>query len=161
MKKIWISESAFQFLREEAGRAYPLETGGVLLGYFATNGEPVVYAAIGPGPAAIHRRTRFTPDHEWQSQQIDNVFESSKEKWTYVGDWHTHPRSSPRMSYLDQRTLKNIAEHTKAWAPYPVMLIGGGAPHDWKWVGHQYRNERLWGLLAGCDERSLHVFPFE
>lgn len=161
MKSIWISEEAFTSLVTEANRVYPLETGGVLLGYFAENGEPVVFTNIGPGPAGVHLRTRFTPDHSWQCKQIDLAFEKSNGTLAYMGDWHTHPDTSPQMSWLDQRTLRTIARHPQARISQPLMLIGGGTPQNWTWISHQYRGERLLGLIVDCEQHELRSFRSE
>jgi len=158
MRSLWISEQALQDLAKEADRAYPLETGGVLIGYFAENGEPVVFSIVGPGPNAVHRRQRFMPDHDWQCLQLDEAFEQSSGKLVYVGDWHTHPDGSPRMSWLDHRTLRVIARHSQAQVPHPLMLIGGGNPKKWVWAGHLFRGERLLGLLTDCDLSHLRYF---
>lgn len=158
MSELWVSEAALQDLNAEANRAYPLETGGVLVGYVAENGEPVVFGAIGPGPAAVHQRQRFTPDHVWQCQQLDAAFAKSSSALVYVGDWHTHPDGSPRMSWLDHRTLRAIAKHPQAKTPNPLMLIGAGSPQSRVWMGHCYRRHRLLGPLTDCDQLPLHLF---
>ncbi len=158
MNSLWVSAAAIRGLVDQANRAYPLETGGVLVGYFADNGEPVVLNAVGPGPAATHRRYRFLPDHAWQCEQLDFLFEQSKGALTYMGDWHTHPNGIPRMSWLDRRTLRSIARHPDAKVPRPLMLIGGGSPQNWDWLGHQYRGERLHGLITECDAHKLRLF---
>src|SRR3546814_16291233 len=88
----------------EADRKFPLETGGILVGYFAENGDPVVCAALGPGPHAIHWRKRFTPDHACQCTQLDDIYDQSSGSNTYLGDWHTHPHGVPQLSWLDRRT---------------------------------------------------------
>src|SRR3546814_16884446 len=77
VKILWISNVALGAMVAEADRKFPLETGGILVGYFAENGDPVVCAAIGPGPHAIHWRKRFTPDHAWQCTQLDEIYEQS------------------------------------------------------------------------------------
>lgn len=158
MNSLWISEGVFLNLIEEAERTYPLETGGVLAGYFAENGEPVVFAAIGPGPTAVHRRYRFKPDHAWQCHELDILFEQSSGLWTYLGDWHTHPDGVPQMSWLDRRTLRAIARHSYARTPQPLMLIGGGTSRNWSWVGHQYRGKRILGLITDYEKREIRLF---
>lgn len=135
-----------------------METGGILLGYCAENGEPVVLAVVGPGPDASHSRTRFQPDHEWQCEQIDEVYQRSAGQWVYIGDWHTHPDGVAYMSWLDKRTLRAIAKHPEAKSYRPVMLIAGGQPERWVWMCHQYRSGRLLGFLVECDESELRVF---
>ena len=158
MSLVWISESVMRELCTEADRAYPLETGGVLAGYVADNGEPVVRAVVGPGPEAVHNRHRFTPDHAWQCRQLDILFAESSGASTYVGDWHTHPDGLPQMSWLDRRTLRSIARHRDAGVARPLMLIGGGSIGEWDWVGHRYRGARLFGLLSESDEVETRTF---
>ncbi len=158
MTGLWISSGAYQAMVEEANRCYPLETGGVLVGYFAPGGEPVVYAVVGPGPAAVHKRTRFTPDHSWQCNELDILFEGSAGLWTYMGDWHTHPDGIPQMSWLDRRTLQSIAKHADAKTPRPIMVIGGGNEQGWTWLGHQYCAGRLLGLSVTSQTHNLRTF---
>jgi integrative and conjugative element protein (TIGR02256 family) len=159
MSQLWINEMAFRDMVEEANRAYPRETGGVLVGYFAASGESVVFATIGPGPNAIHLENRFLPDHIWQCEQLDDLFQKSSGTWVYLGDWHTHPDSSPKLSCLDRQTLRSIAKHKQAENLRPLMLIGGYSLPDWDWVGYQYRDNRLFRLWASYKQCSLRLFP--
>jgi integrative and conjugative element protein (TIGR02256 family) len=75
----------------EAAARYPLETGGVFMGYWADDRTAVVTQAIGPGPNAYHHRHRFAPDQEWQTTEIAEYYRASGRRETYLGDWHTHP----------------------------------------------------------------------
>jgi integrative and conjugative element protein (TIGR02256 family) len=142
----------------EARRAYPLETGGVLVGYVAENHEPVVQHLVGPGLAARHRRHRFHPDHDWQCRRLDELFEASAGQAVYLGDWHTHPDGSPQMSWLDKRTLRGIARHRQAELSRPLMLIGGGGRETWDWTAHRYRSEIISGLGISFDVLTLRIF---
>jgi integrative and conjugative element protein (TIGR02256 family) len=158
MSQLWIESSAFGEMLDEALRAYPLETGGVLTGYIAENGEPVVHHIVGPGPDAQHKRHRFQPDHDWQCRQLDEIFETSTVRAVYLGDWHTHPDGSPRMSWLDRRTLRGIARHREAELARPLMLIGAGAADKWTWQAHRYSGDRIAGLDISFDELELRSF---
>jgi integrative and conjugative element protein (TIGR02256 family) len=159
MSQLWISETAFRDMVEEANRTYPMETGGVLVGYFGESGEPVVFAAIGPGPNAAHLKSRFMPDHTWQCEQLEDLFQKSSGTWVYLGDWHTHPDSSPKMSQLDKRTLRSIAKYKQAENPQPLMLIGGYSLPNWDWVGYQYRSYNLRQFWRTYRQCSLRLFP--
>nr|WP_294864226.1 Mov34/MPN/PAD-1 family protein [uncultured Pseudogulbenkiania sp.] len=161
MTQVWLSQSAFKVITAEANRVYPLETGGILLGYFSENGIPVVVVAIGPGPDGEHKRTRFLPDHSWQCEQIDFFYEKSHGNWKYMGDWHTHPDGIPQMSWLDKRTLKTIAKHSEAKTSKPLMFIGGGTPSEWLWVCHQYRGDQFLGLIVNHEELKIHFYVSE
>lgn len=69
----------------EADRAFPLETGGVLLGYFVELGrEVVVTHAVGPGPDAIHRRDGFLPDSGFHDETIADLYRASGRRIVYL-----------------------------------------------------------------------------
>jgi integrative and conjugative element protein (TIGR02256 family) len=106
----------------EGRRTFPLETGGVLMG-FVSAGRIVVTSVIGPGPRAVHRRRSFTPDAEWQQARVADLYEMSGRRDTYLGDWHTHPGGSTRASFGDWVAAWTIARSHEARCPNPVMLI--------------------------------------
>ena len=120
----------------EADAWAPLETGGVLLGV-ADGANVWIDAVIGPGPAAIHRKASFTPDANYQQQQIATIYEASGRRVSYLGDWHTHPGSTPNLSWRDRRTLRAISRTVNARQPSPLMIvIGYGDP--WRVVACRY-----------------------
>lgn len=157
MITVWLSADNTRALESDAGRHFPLETGGVLAGYTADNEDVVITAVIGAGPGAKHGRLRFEPDHEWQCTQLDDLYRDSRGSVVYLGDWHTHPTGVPSMSLLDKRTLQRIAGYRASRCKAPLMMIGGGDLGGWSWVAHQYRG-RLLGLLAVTVARPLVVF---
>ena len=107
---------------EEALAAFPLETGGLLLGWWTGADAALVTDVIGPGPDALHAATQFEPDTGWQRTAL-------AEAWTqhpgieYLGDWHTHPNGTPKFSALDRAALATIAAHPAARAPRPWMAV--------------------------------------
>ena len=158
MTCVWISDSGIRAMTQDADGRFPLETGGVLVGYVADDGDVVVHASIGPGPNAQHGRFRFTPDHAWQCGRLDSHFADSTGVNVYVGEWHTHPQGSAVMSLLDRRTLRRIARHAQASCPRPLMLIGAGAPIGWRWQVHQYAGPALFGIGSVSTERLMKTF---
>lgn len=109
-------------MRDEAARRDPHETGGVLLGYWGEDAA-VVADMVGPGPDALHGPNGFVPDAEYQEMEIAQRYETSGRIVTYMGDWHSHPGGSGRVSRLDLRTLHTIAREPAARAPAPIMLV--------------------------------------
>jgi integrative and conjugative element protein (TIGR02256 family) len=158
MSKAWIHIDVLHTLEQEAQRALPNETGGMLIGYRADNGELVVQELVGPGPKATHLPHRFLPDHEWQCQRLDTIYRQTKGRSVYLGDWHTHPCGLPNMSWLDRRTLRAIARHPTTGTANPVMLIGGNAHVAWQWKLHGFQSERMFGLRVTASEIDLKVF---
>jgi integrative and conjugative element protein (TIGR02256 family) len=127
-----MSGAVARAMREEAVRAFPFETGGVLLGYWAREYEEVVVThATGPGPRAVHRMHSFVPDAEYQEAEVARLYEESGRVSTYLGDWHSHPLGTVSLSRRDRRTLRHIAGHREARAPVPIMAVIGGGDPDW------------------------------
>lgn len=137
--RIWIASQALSEMEAEGKRCFPLETGGVLVGYRAM-GSQVITAVIGPGPRAVHTRSSFEADHEYQCDLLDTHFENSGRVAVYLGDWHTHPGATPSMSATDRLTIRAIAAHAPARCPDPLMVIGGGGPSVWHWMAHTYNS---------------------
>lgn len=117
---------------ELANIHHPTETGGILLGYVATNGEGVVSEIIGPGPNAKHSRSGFSPDHSYQVARLEKRFNETGGLLDYLGDWHTHPDGCNQMSRRDRRTLAKIGRTTRVRLPNPFMLILSLEDNDWK-----------------------------
>jgi integrative and conjugative element protein (TIGR02256 family) len=151
---IWIPEHAIELLQIEADRCFPSETGGMLVGYRSSHSY-VITQVIGPGPAAVHTRTRFEPDAGWQFGQLDQAFAQSAGFHRYLGDWHTHPDAAAQLSFLDRRTLARISAGPKTGERHPLMLIGGGSPKQWHWIGHVHVGTfaRLWARTRQAEFR--------
>jgi integrative and conjugative element protein (TIGR02256 family) len=142
-------------MTREALQHRPLETGGLLLGYRSTTREVVITQVLGAGPNAERTAARFVPDHNWQEQQLAAAYERAERRLAYLGDWHSHPRGSTRLSRLDRQTLQTISRHSAARCPVPVMAIIAGA--DPCQVGiHQPARRWLWG--GGVELCQLREF---
>lgn len=122
--KCWLSREALGGMVEEGSTRFPLETGGLLMGYWA-GGEPVVTHAIGPGPAASHSRFNFEPDYAYHRQEVDRVYAEREDLW-YLGDWHTHPCGVAEPSPLDLKMIQGVRDNKDAQLPKPLMLMLGG-----------------------------------
>src|SRR6266849_1420647 len=126
-RRAWVHRSVLRQLHDEAQRAFPNETGGVLMGYWIDDASQVVITdVVGPGPRAIHYTKSFVPDHDFQEERIARIYEESDRIWTYLGDWHTHPHGSSSLSRRDRQTLRAIAMHSEARCPLPLMAILAG-----------------------------------
>lgn len=106
----------------------PLETGGVLMGYWGSANEAVITAVIGPGPKAMHKKRSFRPDSAYHEQEIARLYAESGRTETYLGDWHTHPGAAAYMSFRDEETLNTIANYQEARLQRPLMMILGTDP---------------------------------
>jgi Predicted metal-dependent protease of the PAD1/JAB1 superfamily len=136
----WILSGVLSALRKEASAKAPLETGGILLGYWSElPATPVVTHWIGPGPTAIHEQGRFVPDYNFHEFEVARLYRESSGFLQYLGDWHSHPGSPGYLSQRDCRTLRRIASFGKARAPRPLMVVLAFGP-DWDpvvWSGRK------------------------
>lgn len=156
----WIADTAIKVMAAEADEVFPLETGGVLLGYWAKQfTEVVITKVVGPGPRAEHRTDGFVPDPDFHEIVIAYWYEVSGGQFTYIGDWHSHPQSGPHLSGKDHRTLQAIAAYPDARAPVPLMgILSGGSP--WALAVWQLTQWRLgkWSLLSSAGALQVRIF---
>jgi integrative and conjugative element protein (TIGR02256 family) len=152
---VWVSEAVLEAMEKEAREKSPMETGGVLIGYWADDsGEVVITHATGPGPEAVHRLDEFIPDAPFQRNEVARIYRDSGRLHTYLGDWHTHPRGSLRLSRRDVRTLASIGATPAARATAPLMGILAGEVPLWELAIWRYTRRR-WGFLRGADATRL------
>jgi integrative and conjugative element protein (TIGR02256 family) len=124
--KVWVAQTALQAILDEAEDKWPLETGGMLLGYRGDNGDDIVITEVtGPGPKSRHRRYAFTPDGRWQQRQLDRIYAESGRVTGFLGDWHSHPDARPRPSGRDLKTARKVSRRKSSRASHPTTLIIG------------------------------------
>lgn len=124
LSTVRIGAAAVNTIIAETTEALPLETGGMLIGYWGPGtSEAVVLDVIGPGPAAMHTRAGFLPDGEWQQQQLEEVYHRSGRIHTFLGDWHSHPHGDASPSARDRQTARAVASEGEARTPHPITLI--------------------------------------
>ena len=126
MEKVcWIADSHYDRMRVDAKKYYPLETGGVLVGYVTKDGEYVVTEVILGGPKAERRPLSFMADTKWQREQCDAIWDKTHGTEQYIGDWHTHPDNTVFLSTRDVACLKVIADEPTC-LDNPLMVVFGG-----------------------------------
>jgi integrative and conjugative element protein (TIGR02256 family) len=146
---VWIPYSVRHEMLAEATQQLPNETGGVLVGYWSTEGDAaVITRAVGPGPSASHTRTSFLPDTESHIRAIADSFHGSSGVETYLGDWHTHPGGRAYLSSVDRETLRQIARAPEAQVQFPLMCVIGMNGADIVVAVWQYQGRRRWRELV-------------
>lgn len=126
----WLPKSISAMMMGEASKWYPYETGGVFMGYLASD-DVVVTDVISCGENSSHKRYSFYPDQDYQLKEISDLYNRTSGQITYLGDWHTHPNGSTSLSNTDKRTLVRIATTVEAKISKPVMGIMGGMSDKW------------------------------
>ena len=157
---VWLYSPVQEFMALEAEAKAPLETGGILMGYFDQPGNvPVILVATGPGSQAVHLRNYYRPDYEFDESQIATIYKKFSKRITYLGDWHVHPAPFAALSYRDKRTLRRIAKCKSARIDKPLMLI---LSHNdqWEvtiWQGMLYKSY-VWTNRLSTVELDIRLF---
>lgn len=160
-KTVWVAKSCYTEMIHLARNFFPRETGGMLLGYTADNGQAVVTSIIGPGPRAKHTPIRFSPDGDYQQTALEARFHKTNGVETYLGDWHTHPRGAARLSRLDKRTLAKIAATPSSDTAHPIMTVLAGGPSHWKLVGARFLTSREHWFFTAYEVMPLDPHFFQ
>ena len=129
LKQVWVHEAVVTGIRDDVNRYYPLESGGVLLGYLSS-ADAVITGFADGGPCAIRNRNSFIPDQQYHIDSVARVYQASGYQTIYLGDWHSHPDGPLALSWRDRRTLRRIATYGEARIPTPLVMIIGGKG-DW------------------------------
>ncbi len=120
--EVRVSAVAVARMREFAAAAFPLETGGMLLGRYVDDRTALVTDVAGPCADAVHGTHSFETGSAGAAELLAALWPETY----YIGDWHTHPASSPEPSETDLVALQEKAECEEGKCPQPLMLILGG-----------------------------------
>lgn len=116
-----VFETVEFYLIEESVRAFPNETGGMLVGRLEGNCA-LITDATGPGPKALHSPSLFQRDGDYSQVVLDNIVVKSDGLNDYIGEWHSHPvRCSP--SAKDRAAMRWVANNANYAASCPLMAL--------------------------------------
>jgi integrative and conjugative element protein (TIGR02256 family) len=97
------------------------ESGGQMFGKI--DGWNIVVSEVtGPRRKDVRSRTSFVFDVESANAEIADRFARGSH---YLGDWHTHPESSPQPSSQDKQNAARMFK-TAGSRPFFLMVIAGG-----------------------------------
>lgn len=138
MRKVLLSESAEQTIREAAKDAHPLEVGGVLLGVVADR-RPWVTHAIAISPSKPFPNRYVLPSGATHAvvalgQQLDS-------RIGYLGDWHAHPADTD-ISPIDESTMKAVTIGTQEIFEPPVFLLARRRNDDYELKAFEWHRGR-------------------
>lgn len=118
---------------------------------------PVVIDCVGPGPEAVHTRTTYEPDYDYQEQELGRRYAQWNQRATYLGDWHSHPGGTLALSATDKQTLRAIATHNPARTSQPIILIAGGRD-TWQLAAWQHCRKGRWTRPRVYQIMDIKVF---
>ena len=111
-----------ELLRAHAWAAHPIETGGLLLGWWDLGVPVIAYALEVKDPRATRRR--WTRDEARARVALAQARRHGHKHVGYVGDWHSHPVNlGPSGS--DLRELRRVSRQYDQPTTLAVVRHGG------------------------------------
>jgi integrative and conjugative element protein (TIGR02256 family) len=124
---VLLAESAEALIGTAAARAYPQETGGILLGVWAERRPWVTHAreidSSDRGPTHYVLPAGKTRALVEQMQHLDS-------RLGYLGDWHTHPVDAAA-SPVDRHSLRRLAETLSPDAAAVMLIVARRMGHNY------------------------------
>lgn len=107
-------------------RVGSLEAGGQL---FARFDSDIIRVERATGPRSSDRRgpTEFIPNRMAERREIRRAFTDG---FHYVGDWHTHPESTPNPSQIDIQSFREMYRKSRHGLASFLMVIVGNSLDD-------------------------------
>jgi len=123
--RVLITHRLYRELQNYRQTGHRKETGGVLVGYRREDKTWVIAKIMPPSPR--NKRGRFWLKRDLPDAQkfVDKIHAESGGRFTYLGEWHTHPESSPTPSALDKGMLYDILKGSQLATPFLFGLILG------------------------------------
>jgi integrative and conjugative element protein (TIGR02256 family) len=108
---------------------YPNEVGTPLVGEYTDDGTEARVTALGP-LTSDSRGTRFTFTRGVRGLRgfFGRLFNTSRGRVHYVGEWHSHPGGGPVPSSTDDTNMMAIAQDMNALCPECVLVLLAGTP---------------------------------
>ena len=133
-------------MRAMCAESHPLETGGVLTGYYNERHDTAIVTGVaGPPPDSRRQRTGFYRGTRGLRQMLLNLWRRSE---YYLGEWHYHPGGSALPSAADVRQMQDIAKDDDAHCPEPILIVMGKSNAV---TAHVFpRSQSVIQLMAEC-----------
>ena len=119
-----LSETVVSKLILVGRKHYPKEYGGILVGRYSDDSKAcIVEDTILP---QNHKSSRYAFERgkEGLAKKLSELYDQTP-RLIYIGEWHTHPDSTPVPSTTDKQAMLQIANDDGVAITSPVLLILG------------------------------------
>ncbi|CAJ1003334.1 integrative and conjugative element protein (TIGR02256 family) [Brevibacillus aydinogluensis] len=123
MTSLYITPKAWKQIELSVRNNPSLETGGILMGYALNDKEWLITYASDPGPKAVRHPNAILFDDDHLRRLVRKL--SRRQRWQYIGDWHSHTIKRLTPSKGDRRTIWTKANQSLYMSSSPIMLIVG------------------------------------
>lgn len=101
------------------------ENGGILMGELYPKSNRIKITHILVCEHSKNSKYALELNIKCLQKQMEKIWDESNGTITYLGDWHTHPESNPKPSYIDYKTfVKNYFVSTFEQNVLLYMILG-------------------------------------
>jgi len=120
-----LSSQALDLASRHAAEAVPLETGGILVGWWEDRAAVLHDFLLVPDRKAGHYQ--YLRSHRAAEAVLREYLDGCEDtRVGYIGEWHTHPAPQPP-STIDRAALAAIVSRSRAPAALVVLMVGNDA----------------------------------
>lgn len=135
-----LSKEAYEKMLCYCNKAYPYETGGILIGNYSCDQTIANILQITPPPKnSKHVRCNFHRGSDGLKKLLDTMWNQGR---YYLGEWHYHPNTSSLPSGIDNNQMIKLSRDKKLNCPEPILIIIGGYKDNWSINARLYVNSQ-------------------
>ena len=113
-------------ITQSSTQHYPLEAGGLLLGYRKDACIEIIDCTE-PSGTDIATPTRFVRQDRHHQSYAFQKWSTSGKRMDWIGEWHSHPSGSPDPSWIDLKSWRKIILRNDA--PMVFVILGTKFPY--------------------------------
>lgn len=119
----------------------PLEFGGILTAIKGERQDIIIDFKV---PTKYEQTTTgFTRHVDDLNVYLGDIYSHSDGKIEYIGEWHTHPYSTPDFSPKDFKSMDEIAKDENSKNNSPLLIILGMKKTTFTYKIYKYHNGEL------------------
>jgi len=107
-------------------KLYPKEAGGILIGEYNKDLNRARIHDIYSSNENISSIASFVRKPRKTNNILRKLWDCTKGKKYFIGEWHSHPDGYGEASGLDEKTLFRIASNNKCACSRPILIIPSG-----------------------------------
>lgn len=131
--QVRIAAEVVSYMRGRFKAAAPKETGGLMLGLIHPKRRIIYVTRLMDAPADSDASSAWFKRGTLRlPETVNKIKKASGDLLGYVGDWHTHPRGSGRISATDiQAMMKTKREFDTAGIPTFILIVSHKGLHPY------------------------------
>lgn len=124
--QVELSLSLLNEMQADRRRALPNETGGVLIGaYDIARKRVYVVCQVKAPDDSISSPTSFIRGCANLPERLDDIYKTTLDNLTYIGEWHSHPSANTQKSMDDEKLHRAIVDYNREnCLPGCMMILG-------------------------------------